>query len=458
MDEMKGDGFAYGPAVRCVICVLLTFACLTGLEASGQALDSLQYREARQAWLDGDIERVIRHARRAIRQDSAADVRWYELLGRAYQVREQHADAIPVLERAVQDTAKVSLLRVLAASYARQSRNESARELYRDILAADSTDRRARIELARLAADGFDWLEAQAHYETLVAADSTNGVWHARLARCLHQRGKQDMALEHMRTAHRLRPQDARISLTLSSWLRSANEPKAAAAAVKTTLDERPAHPKLWRRRADLAFEQNDLPAAREAYEQTLAYGDTSATVYRRLGLVANGEKRYADAIPPLTASIRLDSTSSRSHIHLGIAYRETEQPDRSARHLKTAINLLEGPITEAYVHLAQTEDERENLPEALREYRTAQRLQPGRTTLTFRIAQLYDRYYLDKTVAATYYRLFLNKHSSKTAGDDPSLLVPYARQRLNALQPIIHMQQGRRSQPASHSASENER
>ena len=408
-------GPTLGPIARFLIFVLLALVGTIAREVSAQGRDSLQYADVRQAWIDGDIERVIRHAERMTRHDSVeVDPRWYKLLGRAYQIRGQHARAIPVLERAVQSHADISSRRLLATSYAKQSRNEQARDLYRDILASDSTDRHARIHLAQLAMDEFDWLEAQTHYEALVAVDSTNGMWHARLAQCLYRRGKEEIARERMRTAHQLRPQDAEISLTLSAWLRKANQPEAAASAVKTTLDKRPTHPRLWRRRADLAFEQRDLPTAREAYEQTMAYGDTSATVYRRLGLVANGEGRHEDAIQPLTASIRLDSTSSRSHLHLGIAYRETEQLDRSARHLAKAIDLLTGPIAEAHVHLAETEDARQNLPDALQAYRMAQRLQPSRITLTFRIAQLYDRYYLDKSVAVMYYRRFLEQHQAK--------------------------------------------
>ncbi|NBC86767.1 MAG: hypothetical protein GVY25_11315 [Bacteroidetes bacterium] len=175
------------------------------------------------------------------------------------------------------------------------------------------------------------------------------------------------------------------------------------------------------------------------AYRQALAYGDSSATVYRRLGIVLAGRDRHAEALPRLRVALTRDSTSARTRLYLGISYRHLDSLDRSAAMLQEAIDVAaNGPITDAYVQLAQTEDARGDLSPALSSYRMARQLQPGRVEIFFRIAQLYDDYYRDKRVAARYYRLYLNR-----AGRAETDLVTYARRRLDQLRPILHMEVG---------------
>lgn len=62
--------------------------------------------------------------------------------------------------------------------------------------------------------------------------------------------------------------------------------PDAARAVVDTTLAPRPADARLWRRRADFAFERDRFDRARRGYEQAITLGDSSATPYRRIGII----------------------------------------------------------------------------------------------------------------------------------------------------------------------------
>ena len=414
-----------------------------GSSASRAAHDSSRYDALWRALAQGETARVI-DAVEERRAASNLPARWHALLGEAYQVQGSHRSAVTAFEASVRistargDAPPSSVLRSLAQSYVVQARTEEARSIYRDLLDEAPEDVSLRNQLARLAAQANDWFEAKVHYERLIAADASNGLWQARLGQCYQNLGRTAPALEHLRTAHRLRPQDPAVALQLSALLRATGARQDAASVIETSLNETPTRASLWRRRADLAFERSALDTARSSYEQTLAYGDSSATVYRRLGIVASGQERYADAIPPLKAAYQQDSTSTRTKLYLGIAYREVDRLDIAARYLRGAVqSIAEGTITDAYVQLAQTEDERGNLNAALEAYRMARRLHPDRTELLFRMAQLYDRYYEDKTVAARYYRQFLNTHPP--TGD--SLLVSYAKTRLNALRPIIHMQ-----------------
>jgi cytochrome c-type biogenesis protein CcmH/NrfG len=208
---------------------------------------------------------------------------------------------------------------------------------------------------------------------------------------------------------------------------------------VDTTLSHQPNDPRLWRRKADLAFEQDDLGTARRAYTRTLATGDSSATVFRRIGLIDVRRQQYARALPFLRHALRRDSTHSRTTLYLGVAHLRLDHLEQAKRHLqKTVDREAKGPITKALEHQGDMYSRRGDVSAALDAYRTALRLRPERRELYFRLATVYDEHYRDKTPAARYYRRFL-----RTTEEGLPELRQYAESRLDALRPTLHMQQG---------------
>ncbi|WP_263808517.1 tetratricopeptide repeat protein [Salinibacter sp.] len=208
---------------------------------------------------------------------------------------------------------------------------------------------------------------------------------------------------------------------------------------VDTTLTHQSGDPRLWRRRADLAFERENLKRARRAYVRTLAAGDSSATVYRRIGLVDVRRQQCARALPFLRQSLRRDSSHTRTTLYLGVTYLRLDSLRRAGTHLQNTIDReARGPITKALEHQGSLKSRQGAVAAAVDAYKTALRLRPERGELYFRLATVYDEHYRDKAPAARYYRRFLQTREAAL----PELR-RYATSRLKALRPILHMQQG---------------
>ncbi len=402
----------------------------------------------RDAYVDGAYRKVVRGARKRLRNspDSSRTARLNALLGRAEKNRGNHKAAIEAL-RATRETAAagdrsmVPIDRALGDSYVALHRWPKAASALRRVLDARPDDRAARQALAEVYRRSRNWRKARAQYARLVRADSSNGGWWARLAQCDLELYERDQALRHFSRAHRHRPQSADVALPLSRLHRARGHPEAARRVIDTTLSHQPGDPRLWRRRADLAFEQGDLDPARRAYARTIAAGDSSATAYRRIGQIDVRRQQYARALSSLRRSLRRDSTHARTTLYLGIAYLRLDSLQRATTYLwRTIDREAQGPITEAFGRLGAVHSRRGNVAEALRAYRTALRLRPERAELYFRLATVYDEHYRDKVPAARYYRRFLR-------ASDASLpeLRRYAEDRLQTLRPTLHMQKGAR-------------
>lgn len=400
----------------------------------------------RTAYVEQEYEAVARRARRLLQDSLRTSVaaRVYTMLGRAEHARGQHEAAIDALRQARLHTFEagqsvVHVDQALGESYAALYRWSEAASAFRRVLDEVPENRSVRQSLAKVYKQAQDWSEAQEQYARLVRADSTNGRWWAQLAQCDLELGQTDPALRHFARAHRLLPQSADIALPLSRLYRSTNQHTAARSVIDTTLSHQASDPRLWRRRADLAFEQNALERACRAYRRTIAMGDSSATAYRRLGLIDVQQQAYANAISPLQQSLRRNPMHPRTTLYLGIAYQKVDSLDQAARYLQQTIDReVEGPITEAFVHWAATSDQQGDVQAAVRAYKTALRLQPERKEIHFRLANVYDRHYEDKAPAARYYRQFLRMTDTTLTE-----LRHYAEKRLGTLRPVLHMQEG---------------
>ncbi len=328
------------------------------------------------------------------------------------------------------------LVRALRAAY-REGAYDAVVRRIRSRRRDDSLHSSASQALAEVYRRAQRWSKARAQYARLVRADASNGRWWARLGQCNLGLNQTERARRHFGKAHRRVPQSAEVALSLSRLHRAAGHLDAARRVVDTTLTHQSGDPRLWRRRADLAFERENLKRARRAYVQTLATGDSSATVYRRIGLADVRRQQYARALPFLRRSLRRDSSHARTTLYLGVTYLRLDSLRRASRYLQNTIDQeASGPITDALAHQGATYSRRGNVSAALEAYKTARRLRPGRAELDFRLATVYDEHYRDKAPAARYYRRFLRAHE----GGLPELR-RYAMSRLKALRPTLHMQ-----------------
>lgn len=413
--------------------------------ASSAARSENGIASLRTAYLEARYEEVVRRAQKRLRDSLLASeaIQLHTLLGRAQQARGRHEAAIKALRLArvklvETDQSVVHIDRALGESFADLYRWPRATSAFRRVLDARPDDRRVRAALAEVYRRSQRWKEAQRHYRRLIRSDSSNGRWWARLAECDLELHETEEATRHFAEAHRLLPQSAEIALSLSRLYRATDRLEAARSVVDTSLSYQAGDPRLWRRRADLAFEQEDLEVARRAYRRTIAVGDSSATPFRRIGLIDVKRQQYTRALSSLRQSLRRNALHPRTTLYLGISYLKVDSLEQATKYLQQTIDReAKGPITRALAQRAAARNRRGDVAGAVQSYKTALRLQPDRTEVYFRLATVYDEHYEEKSTAARYYRIFLQASDSTQ-----SQLRSYARSRLEALRPTLHMEE----------------
>jgi len=401
----------------------------------------------REAYENGRYDTVVRRAQERLRERMSGDdaIHLHMLLGQAEQERGRHERAIDAVKAARKIASEkgqstVRMDRTLGESYAALYRWSLASSAFRRLLAVRPNDRHAQRALADAYWGARDWENAKQHYAQLVERDSARGQWWARLAQCEVKLGEIERAIRHFARAHQLLPHHADVTLTLSRFYRSTMQPHAARRVIDTTLSYRPGDSRLWRRRADLAFERDNFERARPAYERAISTGDSSATPYRRIGLIHVKRREYERALSALRHSFRLDSTHSRTTLYLGISYLRIDSLKKASTYLrKTIAQEAHGPVTKAFVQRGLLNDRRGDVAASVRAYKTALRLRPQRSDVYFHLASLYDEHYEEKKTAAVYYRRFLRESDSTRFR-----LRTYAQDRLAALRSTLHMQEAR--------------
>lgn len=412
---------------------LLGFAAPTKAQQARPVSDSV-----RLAYTDGRYAQTVSHLTDR-RTDSLSGQAYY-ILGRSYQELHQHGRAIRSFESALEGGVEPSRgLPRLAASYTALGRLDRAKMLIKEAIAHTETARvaRLRLQLSKIYEKQRKWQRAGEIYRRRLAADSANLSVRRRLAHVLVKQGQTAEAIPQYRRIYRGRPQDTRTAHALSRLLLETEAYTQTLHVTKKALTRDSTHAGLWRNRADAAFNLDSLALAERAYKRTLQHGDTSTTGLLRLGIVRVGRGKHHASLAPLRTAHRRDTTRAATHFYLGAALRGVGQPQKALTHFDRAAKYAsEGILIDALTQAARTHDARNQLTEALHDYRTALRLRPDRADLYFRMATLYDSYYEDKSVAARYYRLFLQRSPAEN-----TKLHAYAHRRLKQLRPVLHFQ-----------------
>ena len=371
--------------------------------APAAAQPELAWEKAQRAFANGDYQTAIA----LLDSVETPTSEGYYLLGRAYQELLRHDRAADTFHHA--DTADARVLIAWGHSLDRLGRTPDALARYEQAYRQDSTDARAAMPLARLYAEADRWSKVKTIFTRLLEGDPNNPFLRAQLGNAYRALDSTDAAIVHYERAHRLDPQSIEVPLNLSGVYLATGKLIAARRVMERALERHPRHPALWRRRGKVAQEEEMHDVAVEAFQNALAYGDSTAAAFRDLGMAFYLNGDYEHAAAPLRTSFRADSAHAATAFYLGVTKQQLGRHDAALRYLSAATVLYgKSKLAEVYVQLAETRRSRDEYPEAVRADRLALRLNPEKTDVLFHLATLYDEYYADPATALAHYKLFL--------------------------------------------------
>lgn len=386
----------------------LALSCAFASLASAQSADLLY--QARVARADGDPATAIAVLEGMPRSEMTGEAVY--LLATSYQALARHSEAVALLAAPAEvDYDGACVLSTLARSYDALGQQEDAIAAYESALAADSTSIPVALSLARLYASTDQHQRAATLYGRLLASDAKNPTLHAYLGSAYQSLGLADSAIVPYQTAHRLNPSSVSVALALSRVYAGVDHLISARRVTERALLETPTSTPLWVRRGEIAIKEEDFAVADTAYAEALALGDSSAAVWRGLGVAQYFLGQIDSAQVALLASFEADSTHAMTPFYLGMTYQAQEEWDDALGYFDVAArNMGRGLLADLYAQIATTYDRMDRDGDAIQSYRTVQGLTPERNETLFHLAALYDTYYADRTAALRQYEAFLTR------------------------------------------------
>ena len=210
-----------------------------------------------------------------------------------------------------------------------------------------------------------------------VAKLPTNARAHNNLGSALtREKGREPEAIEHFKTALRLRPDYADAHNNLGVALLQAGRATEAIAPLETALRLRPDFADAHYNLGEALFQTGDVPLAIANFERTLRLKPDLAKAHNNLGVALLRLGRVTEAIREDEAALRLDPGFADAHYNLGNALAQAGHLPESVEHFSTALR-LNPRFEKAHNNLGTVLLRLGRRPEAIAHFEAALRLNP---------------------------------------------------------------------------------
>lgn len=120
--------------------------------------------------------------------------------------------------------------------------------------------------------------------------------------------------------------------------VRVKEDPQAATIEYLKARQLEPRNPVLSERLAQAYTSLGEMPQAKEAVRKALSFDPHRAVSLRLLASIAMDERDYLAALESLNKMLAMRPNDAWTRVQLGIAYAQTEQPQRALDYLRTAL------------------------------------------------------------------------------------------------------------------------
>lgn len=383
-------------------------------------------------------------------EDSSHVLYWYKL-GIAYQKMNNYELAYSALYTAYKfNKFDVDLNLALGRNYNLLGSPNYSLLFFEQAKELDPENPNVLMELANCYGEVGDYQKAIDIYEHLLEIDSLNSYYYKQAGQFSYKLGRIESAISNLERSLMLNPRNVNVALLLSSLYVKTEKLESSLSVVNTGLHYNGNSLPLLKLSAEILFKMKKYDKASIQFESVIKSGDSSSTNYQKLGfcyyLTKNSERifevefdsaGFVPAINAFTKAVEKDSTDALSNIYLGICFKEIGNYTQAIKSINKGIRCsFPTYLSDAYEQLASGYELKGEYTKAIKAYKNAHNHDPQNTSLMFRLAAVYDRYYKDRNVPLLYFRRFLD-----SSDDLDPLLKKYANDRVSLLTEKLHFE-----------------
>ncbi len=418
------------------IVFLLLLASLTSLPAQTAALDSAMSLMINDRFVQAAalLEQTVRH--------EPQNVSAWRLLGQARQALQQYDLAADAFAKAANLRPADRAVRLnWADAFIQLGRYDRAEALLKQSGKQDSSDGPVNIRLAKVYFEQNRFGAALKYYHRLKKQFPDNAYFYRRAAVCASKLNRLKAAERDFRKTLQLNPADFKASVLFYNLLKKQQRWPEALNILNLALTNHPKASQLYLARGDTYLSMEKYLPARQDYSKALTLGDSTAYVFKKIGVAYYYLNDFAAALYALQKSVQKKADDPLVFYFLGLAQKSLHMTDKAIASFRKALALaLPTYLPDLYFNLADSYTSRKDYPTALSYYKQVLQVAPERKIVLFYMATIYDKYYKDAQVPLRYYQQFLQQADEKI----PKRYKKYALERMKALREKLHFQKGK--------------
>jgi tetratricopeptide (TPR) repeat protein len=400
--------------------------------------------ETKYLLINGEYEEVINILENKLSIKDTLNFSEYFSLGAAYQRKMNFQKAISALNEAKKlEPENIQNLLMLGSCYSSNGNDNYAKFIFTEVLLLDADNQNAKINLGSILLSLDEFEHASKIYESLVKSDSLNAYFYSQLGICNYKVGNIKSAIENFEKSISLHNSSSKVILMLAKLSYDDKDYDKALEVLQYGLTQNSKNKQLNKMLGDVFYKKDKYHEAIIKYLYATTIGDTSANIYQKLGMsyyylsftssFINTEIRtlkLKEGINALNTAVCKDPDDPVSWLYLGLCHKELNEHDTAIKYFEETLNkVFPDYLGEVFYNLGLSYDKVGKYVESIHSYKEALSYKPDKQLINFYLANIYDRYYKDKSVAVLYYQKFVDE--SIEADEN---LIGYSLNRIKAL------------------------
>lgn len=387
--------------------MLRKFLILTLLSATLSAAEGEILADLQQKLYLRDYDAVIQSTENLLRDD-LSNVNLMVLQARALYYDGQIKTALSQYEKAYELAPTDHEISFDYAQKLSQSGSSfRAAEVYKSMYTRDSSDMSIVRPYARIVYDAGEFHTAITLYNAIIHQNPEDWVSHRFLAKCFAHVGEEGKSRTHFELAYEIVPDNTNLIYDYAMHEYRLNRLDHTLDLLSSLNENDSGTMKIMLLKADTYFKQQEYTLAIPIYNKLLMKGLRSEDVYKRMGFAYFIIGAYPRSHELLTLSVEMGDRDAATYYYMAKCLEYSKEYDEAIATFEKCLESIQPKyLADLHESMGSIYAVIEDYHNAIDHLSIAREMNQDSHLILYFLADAYDNYYEDKSVALEYFRL----------------------------------------------------